>query len=320
MNGAAAVVAPLPESLVREQLQARRDLATDAPTRTRVDDALARLDAGAWGICRECHDPVESERLLVDPLIELCIDHLSSAERRALEDDLVLAARVQSRLQPPPHVIEGAWEIATHGEPARIVGGDYADIVPDGRGGILVLLGDVSGKGVAASMLAAHLHATFRSLAMMGRPLAELLGMANRLLVASTLPSQYATLAAVHAHPSGAIDVANAGHPPLLHLRPGRNTGRIPSTGMPLGLFADARVSSHQVRIERGEALVLYSDGFTEATDAEGIELGEERLAESLRASDRADPRAVLTSALRALHAYRATATDDATMLVLGAR
>src|SRR5258708_28121943 len=66
-----------------------------------VDEALARLDGGTFGICEVCHDSIEADRLLCNPLLRFCLDHLSSEEQRALERDLVLAAGIQPRLFPP---------------------------------------------------------------------------------------------------------------------------------------------------------------------------------------------------------------------------
>jgi sigma-B regulation protein RsbU (phosphoserine phosphatase) len=66
-----------------------------------VDAALARMDAGTYGLCEECHYSIEADRLLANPLEQFCLDHLTSAERRALESDLLLAARIQQTLLPP---------------------------------------------------------------------------------------------------------------------------------------------------------------------------------------------------------------------------
>jgi len=65
---------------------------------TAVDTALSRIDQGTFGLCEECHDTIEAERLLADPLVRFCLDHLTSAEQRALESDLSLAARIQRAL------------------------------------------------------------------------------------------------------------------------------------------------------------------------------------------------------------------------------
>ena len=77
-----------------------------------VDAALARLDDGSYGLCRTCHDPVEPERLLADPLLEFCLDHLSAAEQRALEQDLDRAARIQRGLLPDAHLVVPGWQVA----------------------------------------------------------------------------------------------------------------------------------------------------------------------------------------------------------------
>src|SRR6266511_1668730 len=95
------------EPLLREQLIDRRhklevaaNSSSEAPEISRllaeVDEALRRMELGTYGLCDFCHDPVESERLIADPLTRLCIDHLSPGEQRALEDDLELAGRIQT--------------------------------------------------------------------------------------------------------------------------------------------------------------------------------------------------------------------------------
>ena len=126
--------------------------------------ALARMDEGTFGTCETCHDSVEKERLLSDPLIRFCLDHLTHEEQRALESDLELAARIQKGLLPPPEMSAAGWQVRYHYEPLGPVSGDYCDVL-ESDSGLLFLFGDVSGKGVAASMLMSHLHATFRSLA-----------------------------------------------------------------------------------------------------------------------------------------------------------
>ena len=159
------------EPLIREQLIDRRQKLEVAAIGYRndgeltrllreVDSALQRMDNGTFGICDVCHDPVETERLIADPLTRLCIDHLSPNEQRALEDDLALAGQIQTGLLPQPSQKIDGWEIAYHYQPAGIVSGDYCDVISDGEKSVLFVLGDVSGKGVAASMLA-HLQRCF---------------------------------------------------------------------------------------------------------------------------------------------------------------
>src|SRR4030095_11413943 len=76
-----------------------------------VDAALQRMDHGTYGLCDVCHEPVESERLIANPLARLCLDHLTSSEQRALEDDLALAASIQKGLLPQHFQKVDGWEI-----------------------------------------------------------------------------------------------------------------------------------------------------------------------------------------------------------------
>src|SRR5215471_451188 len=94
----------------REQLQSRRerlqDVLEDHPTQqlnqllTQVDEALQRIDNGSFGLCAVCHDTVEADRLMHDPLVSVCLGCLSPSQQRALEYDLELAARIQNGLLP----------------------------------------------------------------------------------------------------------------------------------------------------------------------------------------------------------------------------
>src|SRR6202040_713669 len=182
-----------------------------------VDAALSRIDQGTYGICETCHDPVEKERLLNDPLVRFCLDHLTREEQRALESDLELAARIQKGLLPPPELSAAGWQVRYQYEPAGPVSGDYCDVF-ESDGGLLFLFGDVSGKGIAASMLMSHLHATFRSLAGTDLPLDHMVAAANRIFSESTMAGQFATLVVGRASRDGSVELVSAGHLPVLHL------------------------------------------------------------------------------------------------------
>jgi sigma-B regulation protein RsbU (phosphoserine phosphatase) len=168
-----------------------------------VDAALARIETGSYGLCQVCHEPIEAERLICDPLSRFCLDHLTPSQQRALEGDLQLAARIQRGLLPDPHFHHNAWAVAYHYAPAGIVSGDYCDLIRSERGDLYFILGDVSGKGVAASMLMVHLQAMFRTLIPLGLPLQELVERASRVFCESTLPTHYATLVCGKAAASG---------------------------------------------------------------------------------------------------------------------
>lgn len=202
-----------------------------------VDAALSRLDQGIFGICETCHSSIETERLLTDPLVRFCLDHLTSTEQRALESDLSLAARIQRVLLPKADLAPAGWELCYHYQPANMVSGDYCDLFEMGNG-LLFMLGDVSGKGVAASMLMSHLHATFRTLAEACLPLDRMVQDANRIFCESTLAGQFATIVVGRATRDGAVEFVSAGHLPVLHIHCDGATPK-ESTGMPLGMFHD---------------------------------------------------------------------------------
>src|SRR5579871_627405 len=116
-----------------------------------VDQALERIDQGTFGICEICDEPVEADRLITDPLVTICLDHFSANQRRVLESDLQLAAQIQKGLLPEQNLKTGGWHISYAYQPASLVSGDYCDVIRTDGNDLYFMLGDVSGKGVAAS-------------------------------------------------------------------------------------------------------------------------------------------------------------------------
>jgi phosphoserine phosphatase RsbU/P len=238
-----------------------------------VDQALGRIDTGSYGLCETCHDPIERDRLFADPLLCFCIDHLSAGAQRALEQDLELASRIQAGLLPKESLVFHPWEASYHYRAAGVVSGDYCDLIPCGDGRMFFLLGDVSGKGVAAAILMSHLHAMFRTLIPLALPLAELVERAGRVFCESTLPTHYATLVCGKASTDGSVEFCNAGHWPPLLLH-GGELKEVGATGLPLGMFSTGQYTSYGARLDPGDALVLFSDGMTDAEGRDGSQFG----------------------------------------------
>ena len=285
-----------------------------------VDAALARLDNGTFGICEVCGGELDSERLLADPLARVCLEEQPPEELRRLEADLEMAGRIQRALLPPQNLAVHGWEVHYRYEPVGMVSGDYCDLITAGQpaGELYFLLGDVVGKGVAASLLMSHLHAMFRSLVTVGQPLAQMLSVASRLFCESTVAGQYATLVAGRADSSGHIELAGAGHPPALLLH-SAGVSRIESSGFPLGMFSDARFTTHSFDLRPGDSFLLYSDGVTESRGVSGEEYGVGRLqqfAENRRGASPADLVAGCFAELRSF-AGSQRRTDDVTMMAL---
>jgi len=283
-----------------------------------IDSALRRIDNGSYGICEVCKDSIEADRLQQNPLERFCLDHLDQRERRAHEKDLELATQIQGQLLPGSDIKTQTWGAHYRYQPAGIVGGDYCEIVPSADGASLFFaLGDVTGKGVAASLLMAHLSAIFRSLLSLDLPLADMMVRANRLFCESTPATHYATLVAGRAAATG-VDLCNAGHcRPLVLRRDG--TDQIDPTGLPLGLFYSSEYTIQRVALDPRDSLVLYSDGITEAQDPDGDAYEEDRLIGCLRGHMERDAVLMADGVLTDVARFRRAAPqqDDMTLLVL---
>lgn len=313
--------------LLRDQLLLRREKLGAALARSQtanlvqlleqVDKALERVDTGSYGECEGCHGTVEAQRLMADPLARVCLECLRPSEQRALEQDLELAARIQAGLLPGRDLSVAGWKVSYHYQPARLVSGDYCDVVSHGQD-LYFMVGDVSGKGVAASMLMANLHAMFRALIPTGLPLSQLVGRANRIFSDSTLPTHYATLILGRAGLSGEVEICNGGHLPPLHLsRTGVSS--IQSSALPVGMFHDQEFLSTRVNFSPGDSLVVYTDGFTESSGDGGAEYGEQRLGGVLQGRHGHGSRQLLDACVKDLLSFRdgSPAMDDQTLMVL---
>jgi sigma-B regulation protein RsbU (phosphoserine phosphatase) len=285
-----------------------------------VDSALERMDKGSYGLCEVCHEPIEKERLISDPLVQTCLDHLTPNQQRALEQDLDLASRIQLQLLPKQSLSLAGWEVYYHYDAAGPVSGDYCDIVspkPESEN-LFFLLGDVSGKGVAASMLMANLHAIFHSLIPGGMMLNQLVERANRIFCESTMSTAYATLVCGKTSRSGEVYICNAGHCPPILIQ-GDEITKLEATGLPIGIFSTERYSVKRMQLSLGDTLLLYTDGLTEAQDRGGAEYGEERLVRLIKKSRNFLPRALTEACLEDLKMFLSEAlkTDDLTIMVI---
>jgi sigma-B regulation protein RsbU (phosphoserine phosphatase) len=312
----------------REQLEARLErlesLLQQQPSEqvtgliTEVDKAIQRIDTGHFGECTVCHENVEADRLMHDPLISVCLGCLSPQQQRALEYDLQLAAQIHQGLLPAANLAIPGWEIAYHYKPAGVIGGDYFDVVGDGKGGTYFLVADVAGKGVSAAMLTANLRAVFRALIPLGLEVEQLLTHANRLFCESKLPMQYATVIFGHASASGALHVVNAGHLPALLVHRG-DIKFLESNCIPLGMFTDQQFNATTHDLELGDTLVLFTDGVSEAQDASGAEYGVSKLQALIEECVDRCPEESVKCLQERLEAFRngSDRVDDETLLAI---
>jgi serine phosphatase RsbU (regulator of sigma subunit)/catechol 2,3-dioxygenase-like lactoylglutathione lyase family enzyme len=206
------------------------------------------------------------------------------AERRSVQE-LEIARQVQARLFPQIQPELKTVEYAGICLQARQVGGDYFDFLNLGPRRLGLIIGDVSGKGIAAALLMANLQASLRSQPALAFDEPEvLLRSVNRLFYDNTGDSAYASLLfAEYDEPTQRLRYINCGHLSGLLVRNDGKVDRLDSTGTLLGLFREWNCSMREQRLSPGDVLALYTDGITEASNERGEEFGERCLIEALQ-------------------------------------
>jgi serine phosphatase RsbU (regulator of sigma subunit) len=240
------------------------------------------------------------------------------AERQAASE-MAIAKQVQARLfpqhQPPTRTLAYAGICY----PARTVGGDYYDFLDLGGGRLGLVVADIAGKGIGAALLMANLQAALRSqCATAGEQPERFLRSVNQLLYENTASGDYATLFfAEYDDRTRKLRYSNCGHPPALLLRGDDTVERLGSTCTVVGLFDKWDCAMEERELAPGDAVLLYTDGITEALNAEQEEFGEERLLEATRQHRELAPSELLAAV--ADHAQRFSPdeqADDITLIV----
>ena len=206
------------------------------------------------------------------------------AERQAARE-MAIAKQVQTRLFPQHQPLTRTMVYAGVCHPARTVGGDYYDFLDLGGGRLGLVVADIAGKGIGAALLMANLQAALRSqCATAGEQPERFLRSVNQLLYENTADGDYATLFfAEYDDRTRKLRYSNCGHPPALLLRGDDTVERLSSTCTVVGLFDKWDCVMEERELAPGAAMLLYSDGITEALNGEGEEFGEGRLLEAAR-------------------------------------
>jgi serine phosphatase RsbU (regulator of sigma subunit)/pSer/pThr/pTyr-binding forkhead associated (FHA) protein len=305
-------------SLIREVAEkGAAALVLDARTDARFSQALSLIDAGVKSlVAAPLIDPggvlgivVLTSRSALRQFTEEDMDLLvcmasvaalrirnvalteEAAARRQLEKEVELARRIQVALLPDRLPAVPGFEFFCGNIPSRGVSGDFYEFV-ERLGGreCLAWMADVSGKGIAASLLTASLEALSAAPIQEGLPPGEIFSRVSKLLFDRTSPEKYATAVMVALDCETAkMRYANAGHSRVLFIERSKSVGWLSATGLPLGMFPEARYEQTEFAFCKGDLLVLYSDGITEARNPQEEEYGQDRLArvcaENLEAS-----------------------------------
>jgi serine phosphatase RsbU (regulator of sigma subunit)/predicted enzyme related to lactoylglutathione lyase len=279
---------------------------------TRFED----VDGNSFGLAGfdELTRGVETQRRALTQKIE--------AEQRAAQE-LEIAKRVQSRLFPQIRPKLTTLEYAGICFQARQVGGDYFDFLNLGQQRLGLVIGDVSGKGIAAALLMANLQASLRSqCATASDEPRRFLRSVNHLFYENTADGDYATFFfSEYDDKTQLLRYANCGHLCALLLRRDGTLERLSSTSTVLGLFEKWDCSFEERELFPGDTLVLYTDGATESFNEAGEEFGESRLIEALRRHRGLAPQAAIEAIVGEVRRFNPNEQqDDITLIVAHCR
>jgi serine phosphatase RsbU (regulator of sigma subunit) len=242
---------------------------------------------------------------------------------RAMSKEMQQAAQIQKGLLPSKAPDVAGMDIAGRTEACRTVGGDYFDYLPFPDGRVAMLVGDVAGKGMPASLLMSSLQARVQVLFEEPDDLARKVGRLNKIICSNCPDNRFITFFMTVANPAtGELVYTNAGHNPPVIVRASSKEGPgfelLEGGGVILGILPMATYQESRIVMERGDVLVLFSDGVTEAANPADDEFGEERLAALVR-SMRDQPAEDIVNAIHTAvteFTEGAPAADDITVVV----
>jgi serine phosphatase RsbU (regulator of sigma subunit) len=246
------------------------------------------------------------------------------AQRRAHEAEMASAAAIQRAMLPslqPDDLADGKLDIFPHMMPAREVGGDLYDIVKLDGNQVAITIGDVCGKGVPASLFMAITQTIMRLLVRSGTDLQAEIGAANKLLVANNREEMFTTLfCGVLDVPGATLTYCNCGHnPPLLLRRDESAFESLRNCGPPLGIADTIRYVPRSIALAPGDMLFLYTDGVTEAENAQSAQFGINRLEQALMEMRGQPARSVVEHVIKRVSAFAngAPQSDDITCVAV---
>jgi sigma-B regulation protein RsbU (phosphoserine phosphatase) len=237
-----------------------------------------------------------------------------------VQEQIRLASRIQLDLLPKQAPSIPGYDIAGRTIPAQMVGGDYYDFIPIDETRMACCLGDVSGKGLPASLLMANLQATLRAQSSVINSAKECVSRSNRMLHQSTSDEKFATLFyGILNSQTHELSFCNAGHDPPFLVSASGESRRLKTGGIVLSMMESFPFAEETTPLSSGDLLVLYSDGLTESMNADGGMFGEEKIAELLETWKDKSAVEIIENMISAVkeHAGATPQSDDLTMVVI---
>jgi sigma-B regulation protein RsbU (phosphoserine phosphatase) len=284
-----------------------------------LEDALGRIERGDFGRCEECGGEVESEHLELDFTACVCLDHYDNAQLRTLERELEHAARVQRHLLPRAVPEISGLQIAARAESAGILGGDYYDFFQCSRGTYGMVVADVMGNGLPASMLMSNLQAAVRILGPQQPDPGMLAASLNKVFRYNVkLTGFISVFMAEIDMQRRTLSYCNAGHHPPIHWQAGSAAiSWLAPTGPAIGLAPNPRFATGTLPLNEGDLLLFYTDGLVEARNSRGEEFSEERLASYVSGAIDRNPDALVTGLREEAKSFAGAFHDDVTLLAI---
>lgn len=234
------------------------------------------------------------------------------------EEELRRAREIQQMLLPNTLPQLSGAQVSAAWQPAREVGGDYFDVIQLDHKRIGICVGDVAGKGITAALLMANLQASFRAFATTDATPQVVCSKLNKFLCANTAAGKFVTFFyAIFDAEALTLIYENAGHSPGMLLRANGATESLAGGGAVLGALPDWVYQDYSVQLERGDKLLLSTDGITEAENAQLEEFGEQRLLDAARGQESSAVETQRAVMQRVTAFCSGTFRDDATLLVL---
>jgi sigma-B regulation protein RsbU (phosphoserine phosphatase) len=206
-------------------------------------------------------------------------------EKKSLEQELNMARQVQVTLSPAAIKSMDHFDVAAHNIPSRYVGGDFYDLIPIKDDRFVFALGDVSGKGVAAALLAAMAQGALQVQFASHQPLTEVISSLNKMLVLRSASNRFITLFCAILDRDGHFTYINAGHNLPILVRTSGETEMLTTKSVLLGAFDFVEYKPRQTRLNSGDVVVMYTDGVTEAVNTDNEMFSDERLEELVKQS-----------------------------------
>lgn len=288
--------------------------------------SLADADATFWPLRRNLLIECSAALALLASTLIAAVRFRTYVQSQELEQQLQLARQVQKALLPPTTHVSDRAEVAAECIPAWHVGGDFYDMFLVNRDDLAVVLGDVSGKGVPAALLASLVHGAIRSSNWTASTQhhEQLARQLNQLLLERASGERYVTMfSCYYDHAAETLQYINAGHCPPLLVHKNElgsfDVSKLEEGGTVIGLLPEVRYKQGRVAISPGDVLVMFSDGIVESTNAADEYFGEDRLIAEIETNYAAAVEVIRQRVIDSVRRFAAgvPADDDLTFVIV---